>query len=408
MYEQKIDNIVKSIFFFSTVLLFIGIGLDRFTAPFFIISSVSALWLLGRIFTVNNILSLVPFSSWIPIFFILYCFISPGNFFKDAPVAEKIFYSYLIGLISVIFFEKKYWYFFLALGMTIVCSFILYILMTPEWMSHKGQLILFFHHPSVLGAVSGWCILFFIAYHNTTFSGYYRYYICITCSNLLISLILSVGRSAYLGFGLACIFLCIMLFQKHILKIGVIAIFLGMLAYMVLPTQQQERVFSMFHEPLEDPTFKSRLPIWIVAHSGFIDSPWVGNSARGFREYHKAYILDHRTELYKKYPNTESTISHPHSLFLGIPSAYGIAGTILYIACFAPAVLLSWRKKDVFFLGVVVFYLGYGLFEYSLHRKEGIFMLFFPLGLVYGREIAASLQRQLPAQHGQPCGAQAK
>lgn len=97
--------------------------------------------------------------------------------------------------------------------------------------------------------------------------------------------------------------------------------FLGMLAYMVLPTQQQERVFSMFHEPLEDSTFKSRLPIWIVAHSGFIDSPWVGNSARGFREYHKAYILDHRTELYKKYPNTESTISHPHSLFLGIPYA---------------------------------------------------------------------------------------
>ena len=118
--------------------------------------------------------------------------------------------------------------------------------------------------------------------------------------------------------------------------------------------------------------------------------------------------MDHRTELYKKYPNTESTISHPHSLFLGIPYAYGIAGTILFIACFAPAVLLSWRKKDVFFLGVVVFYLGYGLFEYSLHRKEGIFMLFFPLGLVYGREIAASLQRQLPAQHGQPCGAQAK
>ena len=65
-------------------------------------------------------------------------------------------------------------------------------------------------------------------------------------------------------------------------------------------------------------------------------------------------------------------------------------------------------SKTIVFQVVIIFYSVFGLFEFSLDREDGIVLLFFPLGLVYGREIAASLQRQLPAQHDQPCGAQAE
>lgn len=65
-------------------------------------------------------------------------------------------------------------------------------------------------------------------------------------------------------------------------------------------------------------------------------------------------------------------------------------------------------SKRFVFQVVIIFYSVFGLFEFSLDREDGIVLLFFPMGLVYGREIAASLQRQLPAQHDQPCGAQAE
>ena len=84
---------------------------------------------------------------------------------------------------------------------------------------------------------------------------------------------------------------------------------------------------------------------------------------------------------------------------------YGIVGTTLFIWSVGLALKKALAQKDLFFQVVIIFYSVFGLFEFSLDREDGIVLLFFPLGLVYGREIAASLQRQPPAQHDQPCGA---
>ncbi|MEG2004604.1 MAG: hypothetical protein RR014_01080, partial [Bilophila sp.] len=86
----------------------------------------------------------------------------------------------------------------------------------------------------------------------------------------------------------------------------------------------------------------------------------------------------------------------------------GIVGTVLFLVAFAPAVRQAWRVQDLFFLSVVVFYLGFGLLEYGLHRKDGILMLFFPLGLVYGRALLQASQGHLPRTTDHERGGEAK
>lgn len=118
--------------------------------------------------------------------------------------------------------------------------------------------------------------------------------------------------------------------------------------------------------------------------------------------------MENAEDLNSRYREVEKTVYHPHNIFIGLLFMYGIVGTTLFIWSVGLALKKALAQKDLFFQVVIIFYSVFGLFEFSLDREDGIVLLFFPMGLVYGREIAASLQRQPPAQHDQPCGAQAE
>ena len=73
---------------------------------------------------------------------------------------------------------------------------------------------------------------------------------------------------------------------------------------------------------------------------------------------------------------------------------YGIVGTTLFIWSVGLALKKALAQKDLFFQVVIIFYSVFGLFEFSLDREDGIVLLFFPLGLVYGRELPYSANLQ--------------
>lgn len=400
-------RIAGTLFFLSSFLLFFCIGLDRFTTPFFYVSGAYAVWLLFVTIR-EHCLSAVPKTVFLPLLLVAYTALSPGLPFKDMPMADRMLVTYLMGVSAAVFFGNTYWGLVLGMALSISGSLIGYIFTGfPEWMVFKGQLVLFFHHPSVLGASAAWCVIFIVT-RWASFPGKWRFVAFAAAFLCAVALLLSVGRSAYLGAGLVCLFWACTFLKRHFLKIVVVSVCACVLAYTVLPAQQQERFWSAISDPFDDPTFKTRLPIWRVACSGIAESPWFGNSARGFYEYHAKYLEEYGEELRREYPSVEPRIGHPHNLFLGILYAYGMVGILLWGACFAPAVVQAYREKDVFFLSVLVFYFGYGMFEFSLHRKEGLLMLFFPLGLVYGRRLAAALQGQTPADRQQTGGGEAE
>lgn len=401
------ERVAVPAFFLSTFLLFFCTGLDRFTYPFFAVSGACASWLLFLAIRKRD-LSVVPHVVFLPLLLVAYTALSPGLPFKDMPMADKMLAAYLTGLSASVFLGRTCWRLVLGMASSIGGSLIWYVVAGfPEWMAPEGRLVLFFHHPNVLGAAAAWCVMFIVT-RRAVFPGNWRYVAFAAAFLCTAALLLSAGRSACLGAAVVCLFWGCTFLKRHFLKIAVVLVCACALAYAGLPAQQQERFRSAIGDPLDDPTFKSRLPIWAVTRAGIAESPWFGNSARGFYDYHANYLKEHGEELRRLYPVVEPRIGHPHNIFLGIPYVYGVMGTVLFLACFAPAVVQAYREKDAFFPSVLVFYLSYGIFEFSLHRKEGLLLLFFPLGLVYGRRLAAALQGQTPADRQQTGGGEAE
>lgn len=384
-----------ALFFLSTCALFVMTGFDRSVYPFLYFSAFMGVCLL---FFARKRVDWGVFSSpfWFPFPFLLYTAITPGLLFKDLPVADVMFSTYIVGVAAAFFFARTYWLFVLCLSLTLTGSFVLFVVLGfPLEMTLDKRLVLFLHHPNVMGSVAAWCVLFFVATHyEYTRKG--KYLLALLLSPCLLALALSVGRSAYIGFIAAIFFLSCMVWKKYLIRVILALTALSLLTYALLPEQQQRRMLSAVLNPLEDATFKSRLPIWLVVCDGIERSPWIGNSVRGFFAHHRQYVEEHKDILAQEHPYTEPMIGHPHSMYLGILYTNGILGTLLFFVAFIPAIRRAWRDQDLFFLSVIVFYLGYGLLEYGLHRKDGILILFFPLGLVYGRELLAASQCQTP------------
>lgn len=396
-----------ALFFLSTCMAFVMTGFDRMVYPFLYFSAFLGTCLL---FCARERVNWGCFSSsfWFPFPFLVYTAITPALPFKDLPVADIMFSAYIVGVAAAFFFARTYWIFILCLALTLTGSFVLFVLLGfPGEMILDERLVLFLHHPNVMGSVAAWCVLFFAATHKK-YSQKEKLLLIVLLSPCVLALALSVGRSAYIGFIAAIFFLSCMIWKKYLIRILLALFALSLLTYALLPEQQQRRMLSAMMNPLEDATFKSRLPIWLVVCDGIERSPWLGNSVRGFFAHHRQYVEAHKEILAQKHPYTEPVIGHPHSMYLGILYVNGILGTFLFCVAFTPAIRRAWREQDLFFLSVIVFYLGYGLLEYGLHRKDGILMLFFPLGLVYGRELLAVSQGQTPRADDQKHAAKAE
>jgi O-antigen ligase len=153
-----------------------------------------------------------------------------------------------------------------------------------------------------------------------------------------------------------------------------------------------------FRKAGQDLTMKQRLIIWEAACIGIGNSPWIGNSLRGFRSFFGKYVEANRVDLEEKYGAVENDHSHPHNVVLGLLFMYGIIGLPLFLWAVIPAVKYAFYDFDEVFLALIVFHFLNGMFDFNLHRVPGALMLFFPVGFIYGtrfRQSAAIGQKTL-------------
>ncbi len=410
MQEKKWERIFSNesfLFLISLCVLFWWLGTGsltwkRISIPLLI--GGYSLWKSGAF----RFIHCVPLTALLPVAVALYTMISPGYLFGDIRNGYEIFSIYVIGVMAIVLLREKYSIALLFLPLALSATYIGSIIgiFSKTLVSSDERLVLFLKHPNILGGVAAIALLVLVIYRDT-WKGMFRYVILSMGGLVTLTLVLSANRAAYLAIFVSLLFLIFHSFKKRVLPI-LITLFICLCTVAILPQKQFERVVSLVESPLNDRTFESRKPIWEAAVAGIESAPWFGNSIKAFKAFHHKYVTTNAKDLGARYSEVEKSVYHPHNIFIGLLFMYGVLGTTLFVWAVGFALKKSLAQKDLFFQTIVIFYIVFGLFEFSLDREDGIVMLFFPLGLVYGREIAMALQRQLPAEHDQPCGAQAK
>lgn len=337
-------------------------------------------------------------TACLPLLFCLYVAVTPGAFFKDMPLGETMFLSYVLGFSGAFFCGRRFTYAVGSLLAGLGAGLLVFLLrgFPPEMLWH-GRLALFFDHPAVLAFIAGFVFLYLMesaAGHRPREKA-----LLLGGSGFCLGIVaFCASRGTYLALLVSGGFLTFFAFRRYALPVFG-AFIVGMaLLFAVLPHQSQERLLAAVEHPFQDPTFVSRQPIWDAATAGFEASPWWGNGLRSFLGYHQRFITENAQSLAAKYPLIEKKIANPHNSYIGFLFAYGVIGAVLFLLAVVPALWLSFSAKDYFFPAFFLFYSVYGLFDYPLNRKDGILLLFFPLGFIYGRYIMETLQRRSPAQ----------
>lgn len=326
-------------------------------------------------------------TASLPLLFCFYVMVTPGAFFKDMPLGEVMILSYLLGLSGAIFWRSS----FICVTGSLLLGFMIGLLIFlfrgfPSDMVWNGRLALFFDHPAVLAFIAGFAFLYFVD-NSTRYTSKIKYLSWVGAVICLGIVAFCASRGTYLALLVGSFFLLFFAFRRYVLPaLGILIVGMALL-FAALPEWSQQRVLAAVEHPFQDPTFISRQPIWEAAASGFEASPWWGNGLRSFRVYHERFVAENAQVLRAKYPVVEKSMASPHNSFLGFLFAYGIVGAVFFILSLVPAVWISFSKKSYFFPAFLLFYFAYGLFDYPLHRKDGILLLFFPLGFIYGRYI---------------------
>lgn len=334
----------------------------------------------------------------LPLLFFFYVAITPGAWFKDMPTGETMFLSYAAGLSVAAFCGGRAAYAAGSLFAGLTASLLLFVVRGfPQDMVWNGRLALFFDHPAVLSFIAGAVFLYFMDRMGRKPDSR-KWPAAAACAVCLGIVVFCSSRGTYLALLAASGFLTLFVFRRYAARIFLaLALSMGVL-FVALPQQHQQRLFSAVEHPLQDATFISRQPIWDAAMAGFEASPWWGNGLRSFHAFHGRFIADNADQLAAKYPVVEKNIANPHNSYVGLLFGYGVIGAALFVVILLPAVGMSLASRRYLFPAIVLFYMTYGLFDYPLHRKDGILLLFFPLGMVYGRRLASALQREAPAE----------
>ncbi len=397
----------KKILFFSVCSLFFMLPFNQ--GVYVTLYAAGLMGLVGLfIFWNADRFSVFPSVLWLPLLFFLYVAVTPGCLFKDMPLGETMFLAYTTGVAAAVFLSGKLWYAGVCSLVGLCLSFAWFVLRGfPQDMMWNGRLRLFFDHPSVLSFIAGLLFVCFLGTLRGQKTARKKIAI-MGCSVGFGVVIFCAARGTYLALAVSSAFLALVVYHRYWLRIALISVIGTVILWGALSEANRDRLLSAIRHPFQDTTFVSRQPIWDAAIAGFESSPVWGNGFRTFRTFHEQFITEHAGELTEKYPIVESEIASPHNIYLGFVFGYGIVGVVLFLVALFPAVTASFAAGQYLFPTILLYYATYGLFDYPLHRKDGIILLFFPLGLVYGRRLAAALQGQTPADRQQTGGGEAE
>lgn len=382
------QEIIKKIFYFSLIGLFICFGFN-FGAYFFLYSSA----MLGAGLLIYHHLKyqlIISKYLLIPVLFILYVSITPGEPFKDLSIGGMMAAAFVSGVAAYTFFKDRFSTLSFFLPMAMTTYFFTHALWSivfdqPFFPVEKyaGRLTLSFSHPNVLGEMASLGILLLLCFPSERKKWRWTGYGLIAVLGFMI--ILTVGRSTYLGILAALSLYSIVTYGKKGVAALLVCLAIGTASLPFMPEKEQQRLVSTIQDPLNDPNFKNRLPMWVAAVDGFKESPFFGNSLRGFKKFHAKYIEMNSEELQARlgYETEKKAYSHPHNAYMAALHAWGLVGCGLLLSVLVHAIRISLKNKEYLPMYALVFMLVYGVFDVRFQSKTGDLFLFFPLGTAY-------------------------
>lgn len=272
-----------------------------------------------------------------------------------------------------------FWALFASLAISLVAAVLFFGFDAPRlW--HDGRLKLFAIHPSRLGLYSAIC-LFFLLYRAIV-AGRRERYLALAGGLLVFFILFSTntrGNLLMLPLGLVC--LGVVLPTRHMKRLGLALVLCAVLGGATLwfgGSQSVQRLASAVTNPLADPTFKTRVPIWEVGWESFKTAPFIGTGYQSYLKRHQAYVAEHKTALDARYGVYERNVKQAHNIILGRLVETGLLGTAGFFLFYCGAIAAAWRGsgENRWLLAPLVFYLGMSLFDDGLFRMNDAFILF--------------------------------
>ncbi len=148
------------------------------------------------------------------------------------------------------------------------------------------------------------------------------------------------------------------------------------------------RIMSGIFNPTEDPTFKSRMPIWESALHSAKQSVIFGNGPKSFlKETHLRYIEDNYDNLVEKYgkyiiDNDTKNAPNAHNQYLQILTEEGLVGLLFLLAILVYPISAGFVYNNIFGMTVplMVHYMIFSITETTL---QGNFNASFPATILF-------------------------
>ena len=382
---------IQNLFFFWLIALGISFGFDLCSYFFLYTSGLLGFYILLQARRSKHID--IDWKFYIPVLFFVYLVVTPGNPLKDLHVAGIFSAAFFAGVAGWVLFRDRMHTILFALPVALAANFLLSCLRALLFdapllgtSGNAGRLALGFSHPNVLGELCALGIFFLLCFphpkRNVRQAGYGLMAI------LSIMIVLSVGRSSYLGMASAILVFGVIRSWKKALASVAILLTVGYVAFPFMPGSEQQRIVNAFQAPLEDQTFQSRLPIWGLAYQKITEAPLFGNGLRTFKIHYQEHLDKNYEKLKAENSYTEFRyFKHPHSIYLAAIYGWGIVGTGLLIVCWGMAVRYGHRQGHHLMIYVTAFMLAFGLFDVRFLSRDGALFLFFPIGMAFTQSL---------------------
>lgn len=376
---------LEKIFLFALCGMFVAFGVNIGAYAFLYSSGVLGAGLLVREYARGNIT--FSWKFFVPIVFFAYVAITPGHFFKDLPIAGMFSAAFFAGAAGCYFFKDKMpsILFLLPLALSVhflarwVASLALdYPLI--ETTGYVGSLTLSYSHHNVVGVLASFGIFSLICFPHPQQTVRRIGYALMAILGIII--LLTVGRSTYLGLAAALGLLAVLRSWKLAIGALVVAITAGAVALPFMAPNAQKRITGMVLAPHKEQNFQNRIPTWKMGNSGFKESPIFGKGLRTFKKYSRAYLDKHYLEMKKNNPYTLNiAYSHPHNSYIAILYGWGIIGFFIIAITLLIAYKTTEPDNQIFILCCLAFLLAFGIFDVRFLSRDGALFLFCPIGM---------------------------
>lgn len=393
----------EKIFLVALCGMFVAFGVNIGAYAFLYSSGALGAGLLVREYARGNIT--FSWKFFVPIVFFAYVAITPGHFFKDLPIAGMFSAAFFAGAAGCYFFKDKMPSILFLLPLALSVHFLArwvaslafdYPLI--ETTGYVGSLTLSYSHHNVLGVLASFGIFSQICFPHPQQTIRRIGYVLMSILGIII--LLTVGRSTYLGLAAALGLFALLKSWKLAVGAIVVALTLGAMALPFMAPDAQKRITGMVLAPHKEQNFQNRLPTWTIGYEGFTESPIFGHGLRTFKSFSESYLERHYSELRKNNPHaTKRAFSHPHNSYLAALYGWGLSGTGLFITAIILAVRSSTQRAKQILCYTTVFILAFGIFDVRFLSRDGALFLLFPTGMGFGDMLySVTLKKHTPLQ----------